>query len=208
MAATPAPRWRWFERWMAWAGWLGLVIEGVLWFTVWDLDVKSLPVLLPAAAVLILGTAFFTVILTVCYRRFWGTWYGLAALVAALVAVSWGRSLAPMGSAAGFLLMLMVGLIPAVAASVILLLLRRDVSAELVGLVLLAFVWGSLLASVPHGGPVRAWLRYLTASETGQFWWFESLTCLLMLILPIGSVAFVLHLVRLGLKEVQGAQDP
>lgn len=45
---------------------------------------------------------------------------------------------------------------------------------------------------------------HLAGSETGQFWWFETLTCLLMLILPLGSLAFLVHLIRLSLKEIQG----
>lgn len=204
MTSVRPSRWRRFERWMGWAAWVGLGIEAVLWFVFSDAPIENLLLLVVMSIILILGTWFCAVALVVHYRRLFGEWYGLVALVAALVLVSWGRGVAPPGGITGLLLMGTLALAVALPTSIVLLLWRRDVSVVLIGLVLLAFVWGSLLASVPHGGPIRVWVQYLTGSETGQFWWFETLTCLLMLILPLGSVAFLMHLIRLSLKDIQG----
>lgn len=190
-------------RWLGRAAWAGLGIEVVLWFVLSDVSIENLPLLLAMSIVLILGTWLCAVALIVRYRRFFGTWYGLAILITAMALVNWGRSVAPPGGVTGLLLMGTLGLIVALPTGTALLLWRRDASVVLIGLALLTFVWGSLLASVPHGGPIRVWLQYLTGSETGQFWWFETLTCLLMLILPMGSLAFLVHLIRLTLKELQ-----
>ncbi len=206
MAVTTAgaSRWKQVERWLGWAAWVGLGIEALLWFTLSDASIENLPLLLLTSAVLILGTWLCAVALVVRYQRLFSAWYGFAGLVVALALANWGRGSAASGGVMGLLLMGTLGLMVALPTSMVLLLRRRDVSVELVGLALLAFVWGSLLASVPHGGPIRAWLQYLTSPETGQFWWFETLTCLLMVTLPLGGLAFFMHLLRLVVKEVQG----
>lgn len=204
MAADRSLRWKRFDRWMGWVAWAGLGVEAVLWFFLSEASINNQLLLLVEGAVLILGTWLCTIALTIHYRRFFSTWYGLAGVVAALALLIWGRGIITSGGIAGLLLMGMMGLLAALPMSMVLLLLRRDVSVVLIGLALQAFVWGSLLASVPYGGPIRAWLQYLNTSDTSQFWWFETLTCLLMLALPMGSLAFLAHLLRLGLKEVQG----
>lgn len=205
MAPAQPLRWKRFKRWIAWIAWAGLALEAVLWFAFAGAPIDNLLLLVVMGIILFLGTWSCTVALIIHYRQIFGAWYGLAALVVALGLVSWGRGVVPPSGVTGLLLMGTLALAIALPTSIVLLLLRCDVSVVLVGLVLLAFVWGSLLASVPHGGPIRVWLQYLTGANTGQFWWFETLTCLLMLILPLGSVAFTVHLVRLLAKEVQGS---
>jgi len=196
--------WTRIERWAGRIAWFGLGVEAVLWFVLSDVSVNNLLFLLGGLVVLVLGTWVCAALLVIRYRQLFSTWYGLAGLVVALALVNWGRGTAAPGGVTGLSLLGMLGLMAALPVSMAQLLWRRDVSAAIIGLALLTFLWGLLLASVPHGGPIRAWLNYLTTSETGQFWWFETLVCLLMVALPLGSLAFFMHLIRLVVKELQG----
>ncbi len=73
--------------------------------------------------------------------------------------------------------------------SMALFLWHRDVSGVLIGLNSLAFVWVVLLASRPYGDPLRAWLLAATTPQAGQFRWFDTLSCLLMTVLPLAGPA-------------------
>ena len=196
--------WTRFERWAGPAGWVGLGIEVVLWYLLASVPMRQPLLALAIGAVLILGTWASVLVLCIRYRRFLTTYYALAGLVAALALVTWGRGVVA-SRFAGLPIMGILGLLVALPMGIVFVLRRRDVSAELIGLVLLAFLWVPLLASVPYGGPIRVWLNIVTGDGTAQFWWFETLTCLLMMVLPIGSLAFIAHMIRLGIREAKGS---
>lgn len=204
--ATTVARGRWprLVRWAGRAGWVLLALEGVLWYTLGSVDADQPLLLLAIGALLILGTWAGAFLLCVRYRRLLETYYALAGFVGLLALATWTRHLATDTAFAGLPIMGFLALLVALPASIALVLRRRDVSAELIGLVLLAFVWVSLVASVPYGGPIRVWILYASGSGAAQFWWFESLTCLLMMVLPIGSLAFLAHLLRFAVKEIRG----
>jgi hypothetical protein len=147
---SPSRRVR-IECWAGRIAWVGLGMETVLWFVLSDVSIRNLLLMVVTSTVLILGTWLCTSALVFRYRRLFSTWYGLGGLAAALAMANWGRGIAPSGGITGLLLMGMLGLMAALPVSMILLLWRHDASVVLIGLVLLAFVWGSLLASVSHG---------------------------------------------------------
>ena len=165
---------------------------------------QNLAILVGLAVVLLLGTVICAVLLVLRYQRFTGTWYGFGGLVAILVLLFWTQELSLPKGVEALQMMGTLGLVAAVSVSLTLLLIRRDVSVPLVGLALLTFLWGMLLASRSLGGPIRAFAQYMATPEDSQFWWFQTLTCLLGLILPLGSLAFVVHLIRLVIVEVCG----
>lgn len=192
------------ELWTGRTAWVGLGIEAVLWIALWDLSVGSLAHLWALGSALALGTAACAVCLVVRYRKLAGTWGGLGGLVLTLPLLLWAQEIPAPGALAALRMMTTIGLYAALPASMILLLIRRDVSVPLIGLALLAFLWGVLLASRSYGGPIQALVQYWGALEKHPFWWLQTLTCLLGLTLPVGGAAFVFHLVRLLIREFRG----
>jgi len=202
--SAPISYWPRIERWLGWAAWAGLGLEAVLWAVLIEAPIENLVFLLCLLVVLLPGVWVCAALLVIRYRRFFGTWVGFAGLVATMALVSGGRGLDLPAGVTGLLLMGLIGLMIALPVGMIVLLWSRDRSVALIGLSLLAFLWGSLLASVPYGGPIRVWLYYTGGAPAGQFWWFETLTCLLTLALPLGSLAFFAHLIRLMAQEARG----
>ena len=204
MTISTSPGWAKLERWAGWVGWIGLGIESVLWATLWSVSVQNLVILVGLAGVLILGVGVCAALLVVRYRKFTGTWYAFGGLVVTLALLYWAQGLSVPKSVEALRMMGTLGLIAAVPVCLILLLIHRDASVPLVGFILLIFLWGMLLASRSYGGPIQAFTQYLDTPEDSRLWWFQTLTCLLGLILPLGSLAFVAHLIRLLVMEVCG----
>lgn len=190
------------DRWAERIGWTGLGIETILWLILASLPTNNLYLLVVIGILLIPGLCLCSVFLVIRYRQFFKNWYGLALLVCALGLMNWGRKLE--GDISGLFLLGMIGVITALPASMALVLQHSKRSIEFICLVLIIFVWGSLIISVPYGGPVRAWISYVINPETGQFWWLETLYCLSMYGVMVGGLAFLFQFIRLVVIEVRG----
>ncbi|MBN1314528.1 MAG: hypothetical protein JXA42_03635 [Anaerolineales bacterium] len=189
------------DRWAGRIGWVGLGIETILWLILARLPTDNLFLLALIGIILVPGLCLCSIFLIIRYRQLFNEWYGLALLVFALTLMNWGRGLENLS---GLFLLGIIGVIAALPASMSLVLQRSKRSIEFICLVLIIFLWGSLLIAVPYGGPIRAWLTYVTNPETGQFWWLETLICLLILGVPVGGLTFLVHFIHLVVKEIRG----
>jgi hypothetical protein len=201
------------ERVLAWVTWIVLGIDTlILLLTPADADFRGLTFVVILITVVVLSSCLSTAVLLIHYRRFFARWYGLAVLVLAFIVarlwIAWEvipseSTLPVVGNINLLMLIATINLMIGLGVGMSILLWHRDVSAVLIGLVLVAFVWGTMICSVPYGGPIQAWVRYATTGDSSTFWWLETLTCLLFWSLVVGIPMFVGHLVRLLVIEVQ-----
>ncbi len=195
------PQRKQIERWLGWIAWTGWGLTILSWITLAQISISSPVLLLGLGIMLLVGLAGFTALLVVLYRRITGTWYHIGLWIAVLFASFWANEFVWTGILEAVILIGLITAITAILTSVILVHIHRDDSAFIIGTSLLVFVWSTLFAASRYDD-------LLAILFQTRLWWFDSLICLCGLVLPVGCLAFLIHLLRLIVLEIARNTEP
>jgi hypothetical protein len=81
---------------------------------------------------------------------------------------------------------------------------RRDVSLQLIGGLLIIFVWAALIANRLQGNLIELYFRSMSNTKNYPLWWLDSLFCMLCWSVPLGMFSFIWHTLKLIQKELRG----
>ncbi len=164
------------------------------------------PFALLALAVLAIVTSIFcAAMLVVIYHQFFAQWRGTALIAVVLALGRWLTTHPALPSRVEFaVLVLTIDAMSVLGISVVMVLWRRDAGLPLIGWLSAIFVWIMLISNRVQGNTVELYLRSISNTTDYPLWWLDSLFCILWWTIPIGTLSFLLHTMKLIRKEIQG----
>ncbi len=185
------------RHWFALAAWLLWAASGaVLAFAP---DISSIAVLI-FLAVVVLGLAVVSsMVLAILYRRYLASWPGIISLAVIFgLAARWAGGDAPLS---GFFTLLQLSVLCVYPISVAAFIYKRDVSAALLGALLLTGVWLMAAGVGQYRGAADFLLAFASSLERGGFEWLSAWAMAFYCALPPIAVGFWAHLARLVWRE-------
>ena len=161
--------------------------------------------LLAVVAIVILASVSCATMLVILYRRFFAQWRGTAILI---VIVTLGRLLTTRSVFSGrvelVVLVLTIDAMVTLGISLALVLWKHDAGLPLIGWVLVIFIWVVLIANRLGGNIVELLLRSMGNTSAYYLWWLDSLFCTLWWTIPLGTLSFLWHTLKLVHREIRG----
>lgn len=195
-----------------WRLWISRIAWGVIVFDLLlililpaDTNFGNLILLLAYTAWLILSWLLASIWLMFRHRKIFRTWWGWLATILGLiisnvlaqdVLFTCGTNLHLLFS----LLSIFSGFYVGIAT--VILLYYHDVGLRLIAFGSAGLIWTFLLGWRFRGNLLELFFNMLAAfGEPASLWWFDSLWCITGWIIPLGFIGFIVHTLRLLIKE-------